>query len=433
MCAGLIVWGFISSILLDAGSLFSGSESYIKQVRLPYTLYMCRFVFSKTMLFLHDLPIYIAVLLYFQIWPGSVALYAIPGFLLLAVNGAFASLAIGMAAARFRDIPRIIASLAQVLFLVTPIIWMPDLLGPRLYLAYGNPLFHLIEIVRAPMLGVLPSGLTIQVMLSITAINVLVTAVFFLRFRSRIAYWDLIVMTVDVDNNAVVSLDQVRISFPIYQGGSRSLKKRVLFHGSAGRIGRDANDHVVVEALRGVSFSLHAGDRLALIGANGAGKTTLLRAIAGIYEPVEGQVVTRGRISPMFDINVGIDGDLSGFDNIRLRALLLGLAPAEIERRLPEIVEFTELGDYLDIPVRTYSSGMILRLSFAVATCFEPEILLMDEWILAGDAHFMDKAEARIRSFVERATVMVLASHNLELCSRWCTRGIWLDRGCIRE
>jgi ABC-2 type transport system ATP-binding protein/lipopolysaccharide transport system ATP-binding protein len=240
-------------------------------------------------------------------------------------------------------------------------------------------------------------------------------------------------MIVKADNEAIVSLDQVMISFPVYQGGSRSLKKRVLFHGSAGRIGRDASDQVVIEALRGVSFSLQAGDRLALIGANGAGKTTLLRAIAGIYEPIQGQVVTRGRISPMFDINLGIDTDLSGFDNIRLRALLLGLTPAEIERRLPEIVEFTELGDYLDMPVRTYSAGMILRLSFAVATCFEPEILLMDEWILAGDAHFMGKAEARVQSFVERARVMVLASHNLELCSRWCTRGIWLDQGSIRE
>lgn len=240
-------------------------------------------------------------------------------------------------------------------------------------------------------------------------------------------------MTMQTDGSAIVSLERVMISFPVYQGGSRSLKKRVLFHGSAGRIGRDANDQIVIEALRDVSFSLVAGDRVALIGANGAGKTTLLRAISGIYEPVQGEVVTRGRIAPMFDINLGIDTDLSGFDNIRLRALLLGLSPSEIERRLPEIVEFTELGDYLDMPVRTYSAGMILRLSFAVATCFEPEILLMDEWILAGDAHFMDKAEARVRSFIERAQVMVLASHNLELCSRWCTKGIWLEQGSIRE
>ncbi|HVQ67154.1 MAG TPA: ABC transporter ATP-binding protein [Bradyrhizobium sp.] len=240
-------------------------------------------------------------------------------------------------------------------------------------------------------------------------------------------------MTRQPDASAIVSLDRVRISFPIYQGGSRSLKKRMLFRGSAGRIGRDAGDQIVIEALREVSVSLGAGDRVALIGANGAGKTTLLRAIAGIYEPVQGEVVTRGRISPMFDLNVGIDGDLSGFDNIHLRALLLGLTPSEIERRMPEIVEFTELGDHLEMPVRTYSAGMILRLSFAVATCFEPEILLMDEWILAGDAQFMAKAETRVSRFVERATVVVLASHNLDLCSRWCNTGIWLDRGSIRE
>jgi lipopolysaccharide transport system permease protein len=189
VCVGLIVWGFISAIMLDAGSLFSGSESYIKQVRLPYLLYVCRFVFSKVVLLAHDLPIYFLLLLYFQIWPGGVILYAIPGFILLAINAAFASLTIGMASARFRDIPRIIASLVQVLFLITPIIWTPDLLGPRLYLAQGNPFFHLIEIVRAPLLGAVPSAETWMVTLAITAVNGAVTAYFFLRFRARIAYW----------------------------------------------------------------------------------------------------------------------------------------------------------------------------------------------------------------------------------------------------
>lgn len=240
-------------------------------------------------------------------------------------------------------------------------------------------------------------------------------------------------MISDGESERIISLDRVSVSFPVYQGGSRSLKKRVLFHGSAGRIGRDASHKIIIEALREVSFSLSAGDRLALIGANGAGKTTLLRTIAGIYEPIEGSVVTHGRISPMFDISLGIDADLSGYDNIRLRALLLGLLPDEIEQYLPDIAQFTELGEYLDMPVRTYSSGMILRLSFAVATCFQPEILLMDEWILAGDAHFMSRAEARVQSFIERASVMVLASHNLQLCSRWCTMGVWLDQGRVRE
>jgi len=229
----------------------------------------------------------------------------------------------------------------------------------------------------------------------------------------------------------VIHLDGVSVAFPVYHGGSRSLKKRLLSRSSAGRIARDASDRITIDALRDVSLTLDAGDRLALIGANGAGKTTLLRVMAGIYEPMTGTVALRGRISPMFDIGLGIDSDLSGYDNIRIRGLLLGLTTREIERRLAEIADFTELGDYLDMPVRTYSSGMMLRLSFAVATCFEPEILLMDEWILAGDAHFMAKAEKRIESFVNKASVLVLASHNLKTCERWCNKGVWMDGGRI--
>lgn len=140
-----------------------------------------------------------------------------------------------------------------------------------------------------------------------------------------------------------------------------------------------------------------------------------------------------GRISPMFDIGLGIDTDLSGYDNVRIRGLLLGLSSREIEHLLPDIAEFTELGDYLDMPVRTYSSGMMLRLTFAVATCFEPEILLMDEWIMAGDASFMAKARARIDSFVEKASVLVLASHNLDICRRWCNKGLWMRQGQIQR
>lgn len=230
----------------------------------------------------------------------------------------------------------------------------------------------------------------------------------------------------------IIRLDGVNVSFPVYHGGSRSLKKAILSRGSAGRIARDANDRVTVDALRDVSFSLDRGDRLALIGANGAGKTTLLRVMAGIYEPVGGTVQIGGRISPMFDIALGIDSELSGYDNIRLRGLLLGLSSREIERLLPTIVDFTELGDYLDMPVRTYSSGMMLRLTFAVATCYEPEVLLMDEWILAGDAHFMAKARERIDTFIQKASVLVLASHNLDVCRRWCNKGLWMDRGNIK-
>ena len=229
-----------------------------------------------------------------------------------------------------------------------------------------------------------------------------------------------------------LTLQNVSVSFPIYHGGSRSLKKSLLFRGSGGQMATDASDRIIVQALRDVSLQLQAGDRVALIGSNGAGKTTLLRVMAGIYEPMLGTVNARGRISPMFDIALGIDNEVSGYDNIRMRGMILGLTKAEIQERMDDIVKFTELGDYLDVPVRTYSSGMMTRLTFAVATCFSPEILLMDEWIMAGDASFLAKAKNRIQSFVNQASILVLASHSIETCRQFCNQAIWMDRGVIK-
>jgi ABC-type polysaccharide/polyol phosphate transport system ATPase subunit len=229
-----------------------------------------------------------------------------------------------------------------------------------------------------------------------------------------------------------LTLENVSVSFPIYHGGSRSLKKSLLFHGSGGHLASDASHRIVVEALRNVTTQIQAGDRVALVGSNGAGKTTLLRVMAGIYEPATGTVKSRGRISPMFDIGLGIDNDISGYENIRMRGLILGMTPQEIEGQMQDIIDFTELGNYLDIPVRTYSSGMMTRLTFAVATCFAPEILLMDEWIMAGDASFISKARHRIETFVAKASILVLASHSLETCRQFCNKAIWMDQGIIK-
>ena len=231
---------------------------------------------------------------------------------------------------------------------------------------------------------------------------------------------------------AALSLNQVSVSFPIYHGASRSLKKSLLYRTTKGKIAQDASNRIVVEALHDVSISLVKRDRLALIGANGAGKTTLLRVKAGVYEPFSGQVAVSGRIASMFDIGIGIDPEPNGYENIRLRGLLLQLSSAEIEAKPQEIADFTELGDYLHMPVRTYSSGMMMRLTFAVSTCFEPDIVLMDEWILAGDLHFMTKAQKRIESFIEMSSILVLASHNLEVLRRWCTKALWLQNGRVK-
>lgn len=232
-------------------------------------------------------------------------------------------------------------------------------------------------------------------------------------------------------NQVELTLDNVSVSFPIYHGGSRSLKKNILFSGSGGHLANDASHRVVVDALRNISTEIRAGDRVALVGSNGAGKTTLLRVMAGIYEPAVGTVTSCGRISPMFDIGLGIDPEISGYENIRMRGLILGMTPQQIEAQMQDIIDFTELGNFLEIPLRTYSSGMLTRLTFAVATCFAPEILLMDEWIMAGDAAFMARARHRIDGFISKASILVLASHNVDTCRQFCDKALWMDQGKI--
>jgi ABC-2 type transport system ATP-binding protein/lipopolysaccharide transport system ATP-binding protein len=225
-----------------------------------------------------------------------------------------------------------------------------------------------------------------------------------------------------------IELDQVSVAFPVYSAASRSLKKAMLAATTGGRIGSDAK-HVVVRALDQVSLRLDDGDRLALIGHNGAGKTTLLRVLAGIYEPGLGSVRIDGRVTPMFDISLGIDPESTGYENIILRGLYLGLSKAEIMSRRDSVAEFTELGAFLDFPVRTYSAGMQARLAFAMATCIEPEILLLDEGISAGDANFIDKANERLDHFIQKTGILVLASHSTELIRRLCNKVALMEHG----
>jgi len=230
---------------------------------------------------------------------------------------------------------------------------------------------------------------------------------------------------------AFLSLQDIAVEFPIYSGNSRSLKKVLFNTTTQGNLARDARDRITVLALRDINLDLTHGDRLAVIGVNGAGKSTLLKVLAGIYTPTGGRMMASGRVSALLTASVGLNMDATGRENIITRGMYMDIHPRDMRARVDEIADFTELGYHIDMPVRTYSSGMMVRLCFAVATSLRAEILLMDEWLGAGDAGFLAKARQRMEDFVSATSILVLASHSMPLLQEWCNRAILLDQGRI--
>ncbi|MFL9870936.1 ABC transporter ATP-binding protein [Paraburkholderia megapolitana] len=231
---------------------------------------------------------------------------------------------------------------------------------------------------------------------------------------------------------AYIELKGATLDLPIYDVQGRSLKKTVLRMGRRNTIAEDTDGVVVVRAIDNVDLRLEKGDRIGLIGRNGAGKSTLLRMMAGIYSPTYGSVVSTGKVVPLLDISLGMDENSTGMQNIRLRGLLLGMSDAEIREKQQSIAEFSELGDYLDLPLRTYSSGMRVRLAFAVSTAVDAEILLLDEVMGAGDASFMQKAKDRLADLHSRAEIVVLAMHSNTEIRKVCNKALWMERGGVR-
>jgi ABC-2 type transport system ATP-binding protein len=214
-----------------------------------------------------------------------------------------------------------------------------------------------------------------------------------------------------------ISTRNAWVEFPIFDAKTRSLKKAFLGK-AGGAIGRNESNVVVIEALR--------------VGHNGAGKSTLLRLLSGIYEPTRGVASVTGRVAPVFDLGVGMDPEISGFENIIIRGLFLGQTRKQMLAKVDEIAEFTELGDYLSMPLRTYSTGMRVRLAMGVVTSIDPEILLLDEGIGAVDAEFLKKAQSRLQRLVERSGILVFASHSNEFLARLCKTAMWIDHGTIK-
>ena len=229
----------------------------------------------------------------------------------------------------------------------------------------------------------------------------------------------------------LIEAKDIGVEFPVAPPNARSVRHLAVRAASrvGGKVSQNDGSFRFVRALDGISFTLKEGDRLGLVGHNGAGKTTLIRVLAGIYDPTSGSLRVIGRNVPMFDIGLGMDDEASGYENIRTRGLILGLSPKEIEDRIPEIVEFAELGEYLELPIRTYSSGMLLRLVFSIAASMHGDIILMDEWIAVGDAQFRKKTHDRLQSITMKSGIVVLASHDHSLLRETCNLGLYLEGG----
>jgi lipopolysaccharide transport system ATP-binding protein len=212
---------------------------------------------------------------------------------------------------------------------------------------------------------------------------------------------------------AHIKLHEASVEIPVYSNHNRSIKNSLLK-----KLMKDKVLPHSVKALNNITLDLKDGDRLGVLGPNGAGKSTLLRTIAGVYLPTSGTVEVKGRVASLIDLSLGMDGEATGYENIRMRGIMMGLSLKQIRSMEDEIADFSGLGDFLHLPIRTYSSGMHMRLGFAVSTAVEADIILMDEWLSVGDSEFILKAEKRLENFIGRSSILVIASHSEELIQK---------------
>ncbi|MEG6509451.1 ABC transporter ATP-binding protein [Methyloligella sp. 2.7D] len=227
----------------------------------------------------------------------------------------------------------------------------------------------------------------------------------------------------------VIKADKLGLKLPIFGFSGKRRKKKNAKATVGGQIKRGNNHHAAVIPLDGVSFEIRRGERVGLIGRNGAGKSSLLRVLGGIYRPTSGSVMVEGKVSTLFTNQIGLSHEATGYENVFLYGRLLGYSNAQMQEIAEDVAEFSQLGDYLDLPMRTYSAGMRTRLGFAVVTAMQPDVLLIDEIFGAGDRQFQDRARERMSNIIGQSNTLILASHSDDILRRFCDRVLWLDHG----
>ena len=370
LATGMMVWLLISTMINESCTLFINSQHLFSRMRIDYSILAFALVWRNLVGFLHNLTAYLLVAV--VALPGLInlsLLWIIPGLFLIAVNAVWVALLLGMACIRFRDIQQLVISLLQISMFVTPVFWPPHLLTgtTKLVFVQLNPLYSFIEVVRAPLLGQTPMLSAYIMIVAVTLVGWTVTFKAFSKLPKKNCVLGVKMATILVEN--------VDLDFPIY-GMQRSLRRALFQNAAGGFINKKdlQHRHVTVTALAGVSLQLNDGDRLGLVGHNGAGKSSLLKVLAGIYHPTRGKVWVDGKISSLFELALNIDIDDTGYETIVTAGMVHGLTQSEMEGKIPDIERFSELGEYLSLPVRTYSMGMTTRLGFSLATVLEPEI-----------------------------------------------------------
>ena len=432
MVMGVVFWSFISGMLIEGAATFISAEGMIRSLPVPLSVQLFKTICRNIITLAHIVLIYVPLVLLFDVRPGWDALLFIPGVALATLNLSWMAALVAVASTRFRDVPLMLASLVQFLMFLTPVFWSPASLPGRTFFVQGNPFYWLLEVMRGPLLGDAPD---LGVWLGVSAMAVVgwaIAASVYARFLQDASAVALTAQaTAGIAGEAYLDLDDVSLEFPVFTMSSRSIKNLAMIAGTGGRLSIAGSNVAIVRAVDHVSISLRRGDRLALIGHNGAGKSTLLRVIAGIYRPTTGEVRSSGRVGCLFDSTTGMDFEATGEENILLRGLMLGMSRAEIEAKRADISAFTQLGEFLNLPVRSYSAGMQARLAFAISTAIEPQILAIDEGLGAGDAAFVRQAEERLSRFVDKAGILVFSSHDFALLRRFCTLGAVMRKGSV--